>query len=401
MVAVVAAVGVSGPVSATPAGTAVRNAAVIAFVGESGVNVLSDDFRSPGGRTPAYPAALGPIADVTLPNAGTFAQRVAAVRRGVLGHLTPGRIYAIRGTRLLVVSAPGSDPQRDVTGGGTTTITVGAPDDPMLHGTGVVDSAIGSRYGTAPGAVGLIVLGNDQDSWDWLVGHRGVDVVTMSAYEVSSRATGCATAADVRTFVRRGGMVFSSSGNTTDETEPVAAPNGMPEVYQVGGVHDDGEPWGLPPSADSNPFYAAGQVTRPYQTGELYDFTTAGYDGTATTMRFGGTSGATPRTAGRAAELLMTARSLLAHGKPSRGPLADGRVAAADIEQLLRHVAIAYYPSQHPAAFAIEGYGYLNDLAQSRAVSVLRGTINEPNRSQDDQVEAGVEQVRAAAFTGC
>jgi hypothetical protein len=386
------------PVAAAPAHSA---PAVIAVVGEAGANVLHDDFRAPGGRTPAYPKALGRVISVSLPASGSFAQRIAAVKEGVLGHLRPGIVYGIRGTRLLVVSAPSESPATDVTGSGTTQHTVGAPDDPMLHGTGVVDAAIGTRYGTAPDALALLVLGGQVEAWDWLVAHGGIDIVNMSGYEPVARALGCQTAVDVRRFVAAGGMVFSSSGNTTDAAEQLEAPNGLPEVYHVGGVRDDGAPWGVPPAADPEPFYAIGQVTRPYETGELYSFPTASYSDTSSTMRFGGTSGATPRTAGRAATLLMNGRSLLAGRVPTRGPLADHRLTAAEIEHLLRHVAVPYYATQHPAAFAVEGYGYLNAASEARAIDVLRGTAAEPGRAQDDQVEQAVEQARAAAFTAC
>ena len=399
--AALAAIAVVGNVQAHAAGPHTLDWPVVAIVGEFGFNVLATDFQTPGGVTPSYPAALGPVTAVALPTLGSFSERVAAVRRGALGHLQPGRLYGIRGTRLLVAAAPGTVPRQDVTGGGTVGVTVGGSSDPMVHGTGVADAAIGTRFGTAPDALGLLVLGDHVDAWDWIGAQRGIDIVSMSTHEPTGRATGCAAAEDVRAFHARGGMVFSSSGNTTDQTEPLSPPHGLPEVYQVGGVHDDGAPWGVPPSADSEPFYAVGQVTRPYVTGELYSFTTAGYDGTTTTMRFGGTSGATPRTAGRAASLLRTARTILSEGTPKRGPLADGRVTGAEVERLLRQVAIPYYAAQHPAAFAAEGYGYLNGAAQVRAESILRGASGAPDRASDDQMESVVEQARAAAFTGC
>lgn len=389
VMAVASAASVAAPGHAAP-GPPAR--VVVAIVGESGMNVLHDDFRTARGQSVTYPAALGPVMTVALPSSGTFADRRAAVAAGPLGHLAPGRLYGIRGTRLLVVSAPSAFPLTDVTGGGTTTITVGSSDDPTLHGTGVVDAAIGRRYGTAPDALALLVLGNSSDSWAWVAERPGIDVASTSGYEASTR---CTAAADVRSFVGSGHPVFSSSGNTGDQGEALTSPNGLPEVYQVGGVTADGKPWGTP-HADSNPFYAVGQVTRPYQTGELYDFPTAAYDSTTGTMRFGGTSGATPRTAGWAARLVGYAR---AH-RSRHGPLADGTLSRTELVSLLRHVAVPSMPGQ-AGGFYVEGYGALNAKAIRHAEQILAGTATDPGRPDDDAREAQVEQVRAAAFADC
>ncbi|MDT7539180.1 MAG: Subtilase family [Actinomycetota bacterium] len=369
-------------------------APVIAVVGESGLNVLHHDFRTPDGSTPAYPPSLGHVVLVTLPANGTFAEKRAAVVAGPLGHLQPGQVYGIRGTRLLVASAPGDNPATDVTGGGSTTYTAEGVQDETLHGTGVVDAAIGTRFGTASQALALLVLGSGADAWAWVASQPAVDVVTTSDYEVGQP---CVGAQPVRRLVASGRPVFSSSGNTTDEGEQLTSPNGLAEVYQVGGVTPDGAPYGTP-HQDSDPWYAGGQVTRPYQTGELYDFVTASYDSETGTMRFGGTSGATPRTAGWAARLIAHARQQRA--RPVRGPLADGRLTEPELVQLMRHVAVPSMSGQ-AGAFYAEGYGALNGRAVQRAIRVLDGGEPEPARPDDDAREAQVEQARTVAFAGC
>ena len=392
--AAVAVLGTALPSSATP--QRMSTAPVIAVVGESGMNVLHHDFRTADGSTPAYPASLGRVVVVPLPETGTFAQKRAAVAAGPLGHLVPGQLYGIKGTRLLVVSAPGVAPRTDVTGGGTTSVTVGAPDDPTLHGTGVMDAAVGTAYGTAPTALGLLVLGSIDDAFAWVAGAPGVDVASTSTYQVGGR---CTAAAAVRRIVAGGRPVFSSSGNTTDQGETLTSPNGLPEVYQVGGVTAEGAPYGSSPSAgDGDPFYGAGQVTRPYQTGELYDFRTAAFDSETGSMRFGGTSGATPRTAGWAADLIAHARAQ--SRRAARGPMVDGRLSGAELVAVMRHVAEPSMAGQ-AGAFYAEGYGALNSRAVRRAMRVLDGTMAEPARPQEDADQAAVERARAAAFVGC
>lgn len=364
---------------------------VIAFVGESGMNVLHRDFAAVDASDAAHAVGVR-VRAVTLPQRGSFEARRQAVRQGPLGHLEPGVVYAVRGTRLLVVSAPGASPKTDVTASGEQFIGT-APTDPTMHGTGVVDAAIGRRFGTAPTAIGVLVLGSVGDAWNWVAQQRWIDLVSMSDYEPASL---CRAASAVRAFTARGGLAFSSSGNTTDALEPLSSPNGLPEVYEVGGVDADGKPY-VPPHVDSDPWFAAGNVVRPYETGELFSFTTAGYDGFTTTMRFGGTSGATPRTAGWAADLLMQALRLRS---AVHGPLSDGRLTGLELRRLLHHVARPTQPSG-AAGFAVEGFGRLDRAAIDVASQVLAGRMAEPVRAEDDGYEADVESVRAMAFASC
>ena len=356
------------------------------------MNVLHRDFETADGRDAVYPAGVPAVVGVTLQGTGSFEHRRAQVRAGVLGHLEPGVVYAVRGTRLLVVAAPGASPKTDVTASDEQSIST-EPTDPTMHGTGVVDAAIGRRFGTAPDALGVLVLGSVADAWSWVARQSWIDVATTSAYEPGLP---CQAAAAVRDFSRSGRLVFSSSGNTTDELEPLTSPNGLPEVYEVGGVDANGRSY-LPPHDDTDPWFAAGTVVRPYETGELFSFTTAGYDGISTTMRFGGTSGATPRTAGWAADLLMVAWQ---QHRASRGPLMDGTLTGAELRRLLHHVA---RPSQGggPAGFAVEGFGSLSRERVALAAAVLAGRVVEPQRPEEDAYEAQVEAARATAFMAC
>jgi hypothetical protein len=385
--------GATGTASPTTATTSPR-AAVIAVVGESGMNVLHQDFATTNGRDPAYAAGLPRLTTVTLPSRGTFEQRRAQLKVGPLGHLRPGVVYAVRGTRLLIVSAPSARPITDVTGSQTRVISTSST-DPTLHGTGVVDAAIGRRFGTAPAALAILVLGPPSDAWAWVARERWVDLATTSDYDA---VPGCTAVDSVRSIVGSGRLVFSSSGNTTDAGEPLTAPNGLPEVYQVGGVDRDGAPY-LPPHQDADPWFAAGTVTRPYETGELYDFTTASQDSLTGTMRFGGTSGATPRTAGWAADLLMwTWRHAVA--RPPRGPLADGRLTGSELTRLLHAVARPSMPSGD-GGFLLEGYGALGAEAAQQARRVLAGSAPEPRRPEDDARQARVDQARQQVFSRC
>ena len=73
--------------------------AVIAFVGESALDVLHVDLRARPGASSPSPAAA-PVVGVGLPHRGSYADRQRRVAAGPLGHLQPGVVYAIAGTRL-------------------------------------------------------------------------------------------------------------------------------------------------------------------------------------------------------------------------------------------------------------------------------------------------------------
>jgi hypothetical protein len=377
---------------------------VVAITGEpGGVNVLHRDFRTPDGRTPPYPKGMPLPVMVVLPRGGSFADQRAALASGPLGRMRPGVVYGVAGTRLLLVNA------------GTTTYD--GVQAEALHATGVADSLTGTRYGTAPNALVVVVLSEVDGDYPWLAANAAwVDLAATSTYPVrtTSSPTQCGGAAEVRRYTAAGHLLFSSSGNTTDQAEPLVAPHGLPETYLVGGADTNGSTWLPGHPEESDPFYAAGNVTRPYETSELYSFPAAAPDSTTGTTHFGGTSGATPRTAGWAARLVAHARTslrsttgstqgALAVGprRSARGPLADGRFTNDELVTLLHAVAVQHSGLPAGAAYAAEGYGVLNAAAVRRAERILDGTEVLPSRAEDDQADDAAHQARAAVFARC
>lgn len=397
------------PCTVVPAANATTaSPAVIAIVGEPDpLNVLHADFRTRDGRDAVLPAGMPRPVRVTLPTSGDFEDRMAAVEAGPLGSLKPNTLYYVAGTRLLIYSA------KDQAGRFTSNVVTGAD---RAHSTGVVSAAIGRKYGTAPDALAVFVAGGGSSPWEWVASQSWIDIATTSDYAAPQISSGsnqtaesrlCQGAAAVRKIVGSGRLVFSSSGNTTDQPESITSPNGLPEVFQVGGVDAKGKTWMPGHPEESDPFYAGGNVVRPYETGELYSFTTAGPDTLDGTIHFGGTSGATPRTAGWAAVLVASARRLTSGGrangfyavgrKAARGPLSDGRLNGAEVADVLRHVAIPAEPAS-PGRYFVEGYGALNAKAVATAVAVLQGRANLPARPDEDAAASAVRQARAAAF---
>jgi len=395
---------VSGAVAAQGRPAVSTPPVVVAVVGEpGGINVLHQDFRTPDGRTPRYPAGMPRPVMVALPRGGSFSSQWATLRRGPLGHLEPGVLYAVAGTRLLLVNTGAS--------------SYDALQSDAVHATGVADAVTGSRYGTDPHALVVVAFtgGLYADSYSWLVQSPWVTLATTSDYEISTTAdpTQCAAAAPVRAFTDAGHQLFSSAGNTTDQPEPLFVPNGMPQTYIVGGVTGSGQTWMPGQTNETDPFFEFGNVVRPYETGELFSFPAAAPDSLAGTQHFGGTSGATPRTAGWAARLVAHAREVLhqtklasgvlASGpvKRARGPLSDGRFTRDELVALLHAVAVPHSGLPDGAQYAAEGYGALDAAAIKHAMQILDGTATAPSRPGDDQADAAAHQVRAAVVSRC
>lgn len=373
----------------------------MAVVGEiGGINVLHRDFRTPDGRDPAYPASMPKPVRVLLPRGGNFAEQWAALRQGPLAALKPGVLYAVGGTRLLLVNV-GTQPYD-------------ALQSDALHATGVADSVVGTRVGTAPGALTVVVLGGDA-GYAWIDQQPWVDLASTSDYAISTTGstTQCLGAAPVRAF-SRDRVLFTSSGNTSDQAEPLVSPNGLPEAYVVGGVDAVGRTWLPGHPEESDPFYALANVVRPYETGERFSYSAAAPDSLNRLTHFGGTSGATPLTAGWAARLVAHARSVLgatggaANGalaagprRPRRGPLADGRLTRNELVALLHTVAAQHSGLPGGAAYALEGYGALDGKAIALAEDALDGRVSLPARPADDAADAAARQVRAAVMSRC
>jgi hypothetical protein len=384
---------------------------VVAVLGDDGFNPLHQEFRATPGKPVVYPASMPAPVFVDLPKGATFAEQFAQLRSGPLANLKPGVLYAIRGTRVLVIN-PGERPDAIPDSDGS----IGLPLPPRTHGTGVLDSAIGAKVGTAPDAVGLFVSAGPDSlaAWDWLVSQKWIDAVSMSVYPVNyglnGGGPGCQSAATVRRTVAGGTPVFSSGGNTADAGEQQVSPNGLAEVYQVGAVTEDGRTY-LPGSVidPNDPQWTYETSTHPYQTGALAFYQAAGPDSFDGWRNFGATSGATPRTAGYALRLIASAREILRGGRkgvalaslgpggaaPPRGPLADGDLTVAELEDVLRHTA-APYEMPTPLRYMIEGYGAVTDATVALAEKVLSGEAAAPLRADEDRMHDAVTQARQA-----
>jgi hypothetical protein len=392
--------------AAAPATTG-RPTTIIAIVGDSAINPLHVEFRTHDGRDPAYPRWMPKPIRIPQPHARTFAAAITELESGPLGHPQPGALYALAGTRLLIYATPGisnliddgKDPQGDV----------------RAHGTGTAAAAVGLKTGTSPDSLIVFVPSAGEPAYGWIAKQRWIDVASTSAYDIPTTGQ-CDGDAGARALYRDGGLLFSSAGNTADYYEPLSAPNGLPEVFQVGGVDSTGRTW-LPGHTDAgSPFFTAGSVVRPYEVGARYSFNSAGPDSYSGQQLFGGTSGATPTVAGYAADLIAEARRLLGstgprtdtalatlspgRRAPRTGLLSDGRLTRDELVSLLHHTAI---PHETPSSgrYDLEGYGAATQESLRLGLRVLQGQTHEPSRPDEDRANQQAEALRGQLTSRC
>lgn len=365
---------------------------VIAVVEHGGMNILHEDFRA--ASSIALPPALPRAETIRLPRSGSFSAKLSKLSSGPLASTTPGKLYRVVGTRIVgIFTSEEAEPMNILAD--------------RFHATGTTSSAVGLEHGTDPDSFLVFVADDSPAAWRWLSNQKWIDIVSTSYFGFSSDTGLCGIRPFVKKIIGSGRQVFSAAGNS-ESIGPLFEPAGIPETYQVGGVDDEGRPY--LPSAESQ-----GTTSRPYETGDRFEFEAASADNTSGSMAFGGTSGATPSTAGRAATLIRLARTILGSRYtgtrggalaratsgadiPSVGPLSDGDFTVTELVQVLHHVAIPVTP-EAPARYLYEGYGALNDPAAiATARDVLLGMKELVPRTQDNAMHDRVEELRRAAW---
>lgn len=416
---------------------------VVVAILDTGLNPYHDEFRQnrteeAGGRAhpstylTGYPASA-PAINVTfdLPNAttGNREYRVSYYYEHdseAWNATQQEELYWIPGTKIIGLIGF----EADVPGAG--------------HGSMTTSRAAGNSI-SIPGAEVLVVhvvaplslslsVGDDAQSraTRWMADQPFIDIQSHS-WGMPFTCAGVATQhawgwAEAFKYARDKQLVMVATANGHGNTGTLGYPSqcqdnsGIAGVVSVGGTDNAGYPtwanWFPAVAADGcrNPAIVESTINQTANTG-------------------GGTSSATPFSAGGAAKIVLEARRILRDPRvgvvdgvvaeaqpgavlPASGPLADGIFTLDELKDVLFHTAIsppredasdgdACTTNQVPfgpetpatAIFPFVGYGEVNGDAIVHAVEVLQGISNPLERLEEDQLYAQ-DQAARRAFWG-
>lgn len=414
---------------------------VIAFV-DSGINPYHQDFRAPDfAHHPSqyiegYPTTSEevPLSFDVADAEGYDAARAIDEDEGALAELRRNQLYWFPGTRIIGGYS--------TTTGGTA---AGRTDLPVIdengHGSGVASVAAGRFFGSNPNALIVMVEGLGENSVAWASNQPWIDVMSNSWGSLGNVPLG--STVSTKRAAQRGQTVAFASGNGASNTNSSTAfpPNGTVEdpckcktpdsnpsltnqyqgaawVLTVGAISPvNGQAhWWHSVPVDVSSFGSKWRAAAPFgvQLSENRDF--------------GGTSCATPTTAGVLSSYILKAREVFGDtvggqrpGQavavaspsavlPASGPLADGTLTRVEGEAIVQKTAFpvaadaqkitwdyAVRPTT-PTYFAIQGYGVVDRTAKALGMQVLLGIAPMPVRTDADTWMVGVDAIRTALW---
>jgi hypothetical protein len=333
--------------------------------------------------------------------------------------IEPGKVYWIPGTK--IVGA--------IDAGGSTGATSGEDAHPILddngHGSGSASVSAGNRYGYCPTCLLVVVEGlsaglNAAAKLEWV--------------DLNSNSWG--TIAGIPTGLVLGGNDASKAAVERGQTVLFAAGNGVGNAFDVPqaayGSEQVGPDWNV----------IVGAIRRDNQRAIIGDsipvhisawgdgnLPSACRTGTVGQCAFGGTSAATPYTAGVFGTVLSAARrargdtavgqrpgQVIAEGLPieESEALADGKLTRAELREAILRTAfplnqqneMSPYPYTGTAPYLgeanvlFEGWGAATPESAQRAIDVLLGRAVVPERSFEESFFALDRGIRDRLYGG-
>lgn len=416
---------------------------VVVAILDTGLNPYHDEFRQirpeedpvahPSRFLTGYPgdAAAIPVS-FDLTNATTGDREVDWERymehdSDQWNETEPETLYWIPGTKL--VGIIGFDAPLPGAGHGSMTTSRAGGNTISIPGAEVLVVHV-----VAPLSLEIGTVGDDAQAraTRWMADQPFIDIQSHS-WGMPFTCAGIATThlwgwAEAFKYARDRQLVMVAAANGHGNTGTLGYPSqcqdnsGIAGVVTVGGTDNAGYPswanWFPAISGDgcSNPAIVESSVNETANTG-------------------GGTSSATPFSAGGAAKVVLEARRILrdprvgvvdgvvaqAHDGavlPEKGPLADGTFTLDELKDVLFHTAISP-PREDPsdgdtcganqvpigpetpalAVFPLIGYGEINGDSVTHAVEVLQGLADLLERPEEDELYAQ-DQAARRAFWG-
>ncbi|HZI97554.1 MAG TPA: S8 family serine peptidase [Actinomycetales bacterium] len=378
------------------------------------VLALTDNFtRHPSEYIPGYPADAEAL-DITL-GEGYFPEQDTPIWDGNTT-IQPGAMYWIPGTK--IVGA--------VDAGGSTGVTSGADTHPILddngHGSGSASVSTGNRYGYCPTCLVVMVEALDETvvaGLDW------VDISSNSFGYIGGLPIGLVT----------GGSEETKAAAERGQTTLFAAGNGVGNAFDVPistyGSDQTGPDWNISVGAlrrDNQRAIVGDGIPVHLSAWGDGNLPSACRTGTVGQCAFGGTSAATPYTAGVFGSVLTEVRQAVGDGRAGQKPgqvvasgvaldesvyLEDGALTRAELREAVLKTALPLntenelspypYPATAPytdANVLFEGYGAATPNSAERAVDVLLGDALLPERAFEDQFFEIDRAVRDSLYGG-
>ncbi|MBI2773760.1 MAG: S8 family serine peptidase [Chloroflexi bacterium] len=382
----------------------------------------------------AIPATLGkgyfPVDDARGPDAngdgvpdGSIWDLKSATKPWGLEY---GKLYWIPGTKIVGAIQPGSFACSNCAAGSHVIL------DDDGHGSGSTSVSTGNRYGYCPTCLLVISKGLSgamvaSTALPWVdVNSNSWGTVANAPLDLGFQLLGTDPGKPSRDAVERGQTVLFAAGNGTanafDTTSPVYGTStaGPDWNVVVGAIRRDNERAIV---GDGTPAHLSS-----WGDGNL---PSACRTGTVSQCAFGGTSAATPYTAGIFGTVLTSVRrqlgdggvgqragQVIAEGFPVAGSayLADGKLTRAELREAVLKTAfplnqdntqsIPIFPYPWTAPYngdinvIFEGYGAATPNSAKRAVDVLLGKAALPTRDAEDRWFAIDRQIRDSLWGG-
>ena len=454
-----------------------RPAVVIAVI-DTGINFYHDEYRQsydpttrevPPAPTSDMARLLGiddQLVEVPIALGLAWAEAVEMDRERLIETFEPKTLYTFPGTRILgAISFQQSGGAMCEGGGILGTTPAECVDWPLIldfpggHGTMTTSRAIGNSIsigGQEPDIYLVMVQGFTPEALVWVADQEWIDIASISAglsflgvapgVPTAGEAAGLSDAIGAFNYLSHKKPFFASTGNGMGNAGVLGFPSwlrgssGVPDAISVGANNNDEmSHW-----HNQDPYISADGCANP----------SADSDDTESVSNYGGgTSSATPFSAGGGAKLLLEARRILddthigprvddtlveeawssgraadativlAKGEPglaASGPLADGVFTLTEFKQTLYLSALAAptddesdgdkcaplaggFPGGEnlPAAarFPIQGYGEVNHASIDAALAVIRGDAPMPERADDD-AQYAMARERKMLFVG-
>jgi hypothetical protein len=387
-----------------------------------------DQYRHPSLFIPGYPQAAEAI-HLTI-NASSFSESVEASKAELSKLVNKSFPYWFPGTNIIGTWAHPTDnkPIFDLTG---SSHSHGASASSQIAGKGYSmspDAYVVIMDRTNDGGGGTSVYKSNADGLRWAADQPWIDIIhtnIQNPVPLARGATGVVPATFTEGYpeavayaLSKGKIVVSAGGNFWVEPTETSPHAGVPGVL-VAGANDN---CGYTDFSNPNPHI----VMDGYQTvaAEARGFKNS---------TFGGTSSASPRITGYMADLLLKIRRefnytqgikdgalvVLEPGPnltlPKMGPLADGRLLAAELHEVARKTA---NPNPHPSKFdggqsvcipqpvdlpvafyPKMGYGEVSEHTIEAAFEVAIGKRPMPSRPVEDAYYAASEELRKASWS--